>query len=56
MKEKSYSSFDFYDDDSYASILLINKILQDVLAKLEYDHVVQIDSLDSKQQEDGSNT
>lgn len=56
MKEKSYSSFDLYDDDSYASILLINKILQDVPAKLESDHVVQIDPLDSKQQKDGSNT
>lgn len=30
MREKSYSDFGLYDDDSYASILLINKILQDV--------------------------
>lgn len=33
MREKSYSNFDLQDDDSYASILLLNKILKHVPPK-----------------------
>jgi len=56
MREKSYSNFYLSDNDFYASILLVNKTLQDVASKLESDRVVQMDHLDSKSQEDGSNT